>query len=558
MIDWNEWFPSQERRANYHVLGGEFIMLVYANSFSLNPPGGVNDVIVQISTWVGGARKSYVDPRRLASGIRDLRFDDGAALSSLATLDEHGDPVFPYHFSARLTHGQPGVPGRRWVTEIGMRQTAPDQDIQCSVLLRTDEISARVIDPIQVTRPRIVEYLLSRCHPSPTTPGLAVIKMTEANAAALGQDIETEGRRHPIVQISCDRDGKSPIAADRLQSVLIGLAQVVEVPAEANTYRIEEILGRKYSVFGGAINVIFGYRQSESGGFCKTVLLRPDRLEELTEAGVAIESEILAIITHQTNLPNSWRHISNDGVREAILRLRFQNATAKIGTAPDIAAYDELLLEASDQLAHKNRELDNARLDIEAREASIDQLTSENDSLKYSLSSIQSSSNAAETQEGLSSELSDAIRAALEKNVSLEQALLIVEALFKERLVVLPTALSSAKDSDRRGFQYGSKALEMLIDLAGGYWDDITAGKGDQQARQRFGRNGFAAKEAETLSADGRRSRTFRYKNDDILMEKHLKHGVKDSFAETFRIHFEWMADEKIIVIGHCGKHLDF
>ncbi|MFC5394544.1 hypothetical protein [Bosea vestrisii] len=533
-------------------------MLVYSNSFALNPPGGVNDVIVQISTWVGGARKSYVDPFRLAAGIRDLRFDDGAALSSLATLNEHGDPVFPYHFSARLTHGQPGVPGRRWVTEIGIRQIAPEQEIQCSVLLKTDEISARVVDPIQVTRPRIVEFLLSRCHPVSATPGLSVVKLTEGNAAAFGQEIEVESRRHPIVQISCDREGRMPIAADRLQSVLIGLAQVVEVPPGANTYRIEEIIGRKYSCFGGAINIIFGYRKSESGGFCKTVLMRPDRLEELTEAGVAIQSEILAIITHHTNLPNSWRHISNDSVREAILRIRLQNSTAKIDSDADFAVYEALLSEASEQLANENRELDSSRLDIEAREARIDQITSENDRLKYTLSSMQASSDAIEPEEGISNALSEAIRAALEKKVSLEQALLIVSTIFKERLSVLPTAFSSARDSDRRGFQYGSKALEMLMDLAGGYWDDIAEGKGDQQARARFGRTGFAAKESEKLSSEGRKSRTFRFKDQDFLMEKHLKHGVKDSFAETLRIHFDWIAEEKVIVIGHCGKHLDF
>ena len=43
-----------------------------------------------------------------------------------------------------------------------------------------------------------------------------------------------------------------------------------------------------------------------------------------------------------------------------------------------------------------------------------------------------------------------------------------------------------------------------------------------------------------------------------MVMEKHLKHGVKDSVAETLRIHFEWVADQKKLVIGHCGKHLDF
>lgn len=41
-------------------------------------------------------------------------------------------------------------------------------------------------------------------------------------------------------------------------------------------------------------------------------------------------------------------------------------------------------------------------------------------------------------------------------------------------------------------------------------------------------------------------------------MEKHLKHGVKGSLAEILRVHFEWIASEKKIVIGHCGKHLDF
>jgi len=41
-------------------------------------------------------------------------------------------------------------------------------------------------------------------------------------------------------------------------------------------------------------------------------------------------------------------------------------------------------------------------------------------------------------------------------------------------------------------------------------------------------------------------------------LEKHLKHGVKNSKAETLRIHFEWMPGEKKLVIGHCGKHLNF
>ena len=47
-------------------------------------------------------------------------------------------------------------------------------------------------------------------------------------------------------------------------------------------------------------------------------------------------------------------------------------------------------------------------------------------------------------------------------------------------------------------------------------------------------------------------------KGSSIVMPMHLKIGVKDTAAETLRIHFEWFADEQKIVIGHCGPHLKF
>ena len=444
-------------------------MLVYANSFSLNPDGGFPDIIAQIASWVGGPRKSYVDPKRLGAGIRDLRFTDGASLISLATLDDQGNPIFPYHFSARLTHAQPGVPGRRWVTEVGLKQVAAGQEILCSVLLKTDEISAKVTDPIQVTRPRIVEFIVGQCGPSHDTPGLSIIKLTEENARALGYEIERESRRHPIVEVSCDRDGRFPVAPERLRSVLLGLAQVIEIPMDTDTYRIEAMIGRRYSAFGGAINIISPYRATESGGYSKTILFKPDRLFELVEEGVAIESEVLAAVTHQTNLPHSWRHISNESVREALLRLRLQKTASVVHGSLDFAVYDELLQEAADQLASKDRELAGARLDIEARDASVDRIAAENESLKYSLSSARPKFLGDVSVDGVSNDLAVALRAALGGSPSLEQALLIVGALYGDRLVILDTAYSSAKDSDRGGFQYGAKSLEMLKALASDY-----------------------------------------------------------------------------------------
>ncbi|MGN6159699.1 MAG: hypothetical protein ACTHNL_16510, partial [Devosia sp.] len=115
-------------------------MLVYANSFDVRPAAGTRAVIDQVALWVGQSRQTFVDPERLSQGIHELKMPEGAALSSLVTLDDSQAPEFPYFFCARLTHGQTGVPGRRWVTEVGLRQSAEHDTIFCSVVLRTDEV----------------------------------------------------------------------------------------------------------------------------------------------------------------------------------------------------------------------------------------------------------------------------------------------------------------------------------------------------------------------------------------------------------------------------------
>jgi len=140
----------------------------------------------------------------------------------------------------------------------------------------------------------------------------------------------------------------------------------------------------------------------------------------------------------------------------------------------------------------------------------------------------------------------------------LQKVVDLMATLFPDRLVFLETAMASAKDSDRNGFKLADKACELLHTLATDYWTALMDGKGDQQAKAVFGQNAFAANESDSLSNEGKKLRTFNYRGRDFIMEKHLKHGVKDSKAETLRIHFEWMPSEKKLVIGHCGKHLNF
>jgi hypothetical protein len=457
-----------------------------------------------------------------------------------------------------LSHGQDGVPGRRWTTEVGIRQVAEDAELACSVLLKTDEISARVTAPVQATRPGIVQSLIDNFNPTGNTPRLSIKRLTPENAAAFAYDVEHVSRRHTVVQISCNHDGGYPVMPERMRSLLVGLAQVIDIDVNTDTYELQRILGRRCLTFGGAINIIFPVRKTEGGQFCKTVLLRPDDIKEIEEGGGTIESEVLGVVTHHTNLPHSWRHVSNEIVGQAILRSRLQRAAVTAGTSEELAAYETMLLEAEDQLGKKDIEIADLRDDAEAIKANLDQARAENEGLKHALSGSRSRSDVeSESITNALSPLREALRSVLADRPPLERALHLVAGLYPDRIVALDTAFEAAKDADRRSFRHGKKAFELLMTLAEEYWVALAKGEGDQHAKSAFG-NAFAAREASSLSNEGKRRRTFNYLGREITMEKHLKFGVKDSLSETLRIHFEWFPREKKIVIGHCGKHLDF
>jgi hypothetical protein len=147
------------------------------------------------------------------------------------------------------------------------------------------------------------------------------------------------------------------------------------------------------------------------------------------------------------------------------------------------------------------------------------------------------------------------VRALAVGDLGVEDALRVVQAQYPERVVVLPSAWRSAKGS--AGFDRGTRVLALLLDLVTTYVDRLEAGGGDAEARRLFG-SAYAATEASGgTNVRARKLRTFVYGGREVLMLQHLKIGVKDSANETWRCHFMWDAASRVIVIGHCGPHLD-
>lgn len=203
----------------------------------------------------------------------------------------------------------------------------------------------------------------------------------------------------------------------------------------------------------------------------------------------------------------------------------------------------------------KEEEITSLHATVEEKDTDGRRLEYEIQGLKSALSARDSAAENVGGPEILSESLRDAISGLASERPSLEQALRLVGAIHPNRVAILESAYKSARESAT--FKHKLRAFHLLWKLVTEYWDAMQTGAGDAKARQVFG-DSFAAKEAESISKQGLKRRTFPYKGQEIEMLKHLRIGVKDSASETLRIHFHWDAIEQRILIGHCGKHLAF
>jgi hypothetical protein len=151
--------------------------------------------------------------------------------------------------------------------------------------------------------------------------------------------------------------------------------------------------------------------------------------------------------------------------------------------------------------------------------------------------------------------MADAFVGVAGETLAPDQSLTLISNLFPNRLEILPSAWNSAKDA--KSFKHRKELLELLWILGTEYWGGLNNGRSDAEVRSVFG-NHYAATESEQVEKNrrARLRRTFDYHGRQVEMMKHLKIGFKQSPSETLRVHFEWDAEARKIVIGHCGKHL--
>ncbi len=458
--------------------------------------------------------------------------------------------------------------GRRWITEVGVRREFEDGDVECTILLRTDDDSPNNNVP-EVSRPNLVPELLKICSLTPDIAGLSLTRLNILDDSMMDglRDfvIDNPDRRRPLLVVSPTMSGEYLVKVEKLSTLLAGLASVVVIPVGLDTYKMEEVVGERYVAYNGAVNIIFPGREVRGSRVVPTKKLMPDEL--LAVSVGKREIEILAAVTRRTNSSSYSRHISPEMVNELDLRRRitkWREESAEQGTQSkelgDLWAEYEKLDQEKGEVESRLAKSDDENVSLNLL---LDQLQQEKDDaerkLQYELDSKQrnwqAASNKIPSDQDTNAVLANNLIDILGDKLTLEDSLSILEKSFFGKIIVLDSAWKSAKDAKK--FRYQQKAFELLLKLPTQYWQAKAEGKTDKDAGSFYG-DDFSPWESEGIMDNprAREERTFEYNKTLMQMTNHLKIGVKPSDAETLRIHFDWDPQEKLIIIGHCGKHL--
>lgn len=528
--------------------------MIYCSNIWFKPETSTDDVLSVTAKWL------KTKTSKLPKGPIDLYKLKPSKTYSLTghriDRDRTDSKRLPYLESIKYSHKDSKVNGRLWITEVGLRRQAIDKELQVSVLLDYEDVSAGFDHPVP-TRPQIIPELIRKLRPSISdkTIGHDIKILDNADTATwFWWDIERPDRNHPIIVVSPTSEGFYLIDPGKLMSQLIGIAQIVQIPPGSNTFKIEKEIGRNYIAYNGAVNIIL----PEYKGNIRSQKILPDEINQwVLEPDDFHIKNIFSRITYHTNLSNSRLHISLETVKDENRSRKLSRYKNEAKLSGDSNAYIQLLEEEEGKLRERLASLEkhNETIFIE-KEDEIAKLKFDIESLKSNLKQANIARYDATESESLIPLRESIYQVFVLNNPALIDALRVIQYLHPENVVILDTAWDSAEKAE--DFRNGSKIFSLLQKLADNYYKALIEGKGDTEAKNIFGKDIFAAKESKSVGNNktARQQRTFIYEGKEIVMEKHLRVGIKESDAETARIHFHWDAQKKKIVIGHCGPHL--
>lgn len=516
-------------------------MLVYVNNFNCIEDDSFFNVMRSVSGWVKKVSGKYFSIEDLISG-GDFEINGSYVRTYSATKSE------PETYSIMYSHPDREVSGRQWITEIGIVKNEGYTFI--SILLEISDVSTRVDSKPIPTRPRLVSFLKQNCVFDRDTIGVdcQYIQNDYGNLKYLSHEIFRDNRNYPIILLSAKND-KYPTDYNKLQEQLFGLAQVFVINSDVDSWEMERVVGRRYSCWDGAINIIYPFNSS---GNINTNILFKDKIDEIVSTEMPINNYLLSLITHSYNGRKKKNHISPVSTRAKRLADNNKYYKDKVKNLSNESDFKELLDEALNDINDLNiaiGEQESTYVEmINDLEGELERSYNENYKLSLKIKELSRTSNIDGRIDA------DILIKVISNKLNPESIIEFLEILIPDRLIILDSAKSSAAKSSK--FKYSQRLVFLIYKLCTEYLD-LYLEKGDSEAKNVLG-SAYAANESETVENSKKLSdmRKFTYENKDEYMFQHVSIGVAHNKSETIRVHFLVDSNKGKVVIGYCGEHL--
>jgi hypothetical protein len=202
---------------------------------------------------------------------------------------------------------------------------------------------------------------------------------------------------------------------------------------------------------------------------------------------------------------------------------------------------------------------DMAMTEAAAMERELDVLRSARAALEAKVAALEGAlGRTGEAVAGLAGDLAQDMENLLRGKyvASLEGLLRYTERMLSDRVMILPSAWKSARESDKAGFSPVEPVADLLFKLARECVDQYRQG-GHFLPGAILGASYADSEGHGPMTDQGFKNRTFSYNGKSVPMMTHLKIGTGWNKGTTFRAHFCYDVELGKVVIGHFGKHLD-
>lgn len=424
-------------------------------------------------------------------------------------------------------------------------------------------------------------------------------------------EVADTSRRVPLIVVNSNESGKYPlsdVSIARLADRVSGIAHVCMVPwldsGVGNRFvkGLSELTDvRSLAPQRGEINVYLGYHADIRSDNAYKLLVEQDKSEGKTIQRIV--NVVVAATKERSNVEQEPKVAdpadvlaSTDG--EVLLEDRIEDQHAADAPAPLAAEHvvstpatstlDALQLAAS--IAHDSfKSLNDLIMSLEATDLAnvadtatqITTLEADNASLRranleleeQTAGAIRNERDAvskAQHYEKLYHETkSERDRLNTKLNVldqldniptNMPEVVALAGRMFADRLVITPKAVRSAEDDNTGSY---TEAWRILRALERDLWPmcfDENDKPTDRIAMDFRNRTGFELSLNESpntrCSQRCRTQRELRYNNKTLSLEPHVK-GQSGTRTNRLRVHFAIDREERKIIIGHCGNHLD-